>query len=182
MFENQHPVSPGQSNGPARSAFAGNRRDHRHVQGQAAFGRAGNGLGLSALFGTNARIGSGGIDKGDDRQVKALGHIHQTHGLAIALGPGHAEIVLQPRGCVVTLFMAHNQHGHASEPAETADYGLIIGKTAVTAQLDKLFDQPVDIVDEVRPLRMAGDLGLLPRVKMGIGLVAQFIRTGAKGT
>jgi hypothetical protein len=115
--------------------------DHRGPQRQAALGRAGDGLGLAALLGADARIGAGGVDEGDHRQVEALGHVHQAHGLAVALGPGHAEVVLQAGGGVVALLVAHDHDRDAAEAAQAADDGLVVGELAVAAQLDELVDQ-----------------------------------------
>jgi hypothetical protein len=151
------------------------------LQGQAALGAAGDGLGLAALLGAEARIGPGGVDEGQHRQIELLGHVHQPHRLAVALGPGHAEIVLQAGGGVVALLLADDHHRLAAEPAEAADHRLVVGELAVAAQLDELVDQAGQIVDEVRPLGVARHLGLLPRRQPRIGLLAQLAQTRAQG-
>ena len=56
-----------------------------------------------------------------------------------------------------------------TEFTETAHDRLVISELAVAAKFDELVDQTTDVVDEVRSLRVAGDLGLLPGVEMGIG-------------
>jgi len=139
------------------------------------------GLGLAALLGAQARIGAGGIDEGQHRQIELLGHVHQTHGLAVTLRPGHAEIVLQPGGGVVALLLADDHHRLTAEAAKAAHDRLVVGELAVAAQLDELVDQPGQVVDEVRPLGMAGHLGLLPGGQTGIGLAPQFAQPRAQG-
>ena len=166
MLEDQHAVGCGDRQGTARSAFTDNGGDHRGRQAEAAFGGAGNGLALAAFLGADAGIGPGGVDEGDDRKAELLCHVHQAHGLAVALGPGHAEIVLQARGGVVALFMTHHHHGHAAEAPEAADHRLVVGELSVSAKLHELLDEAADIVD---------DLGLLPGVQARIGLAAEVI-------
>ena len=39
------------------------------------------------------QIGAGGVDQSNDRQAEPVGEAHQALRLAVALGPGHAEIV-----------------------------------------------------------------------------------------
>src|SRR5665647_1095924 len=40
-------------------------------------------------------IGAGGGDQGEHWNIEAFGHFHQAHRLAVALGSGHAEIMLE---------------------------------------------------------------------------------------
>ena len=143
--------------------------------------RAGDGLALAALLGADAGIGAGGVDEGDHRQAELVGQVHQPHRLAVALRPGGAEIVLDAGGGVVALLVADHHHRRAAKPAQPADDGLVVAEFAVAAQLDEILDQAGDVVDEVRPLGMAGDLRLLPAVQVGIGLPAHPRRAVAQG-
>ena len=51
----------------------------------------------------------------------------------------------------------------AAEAAEAADDGVVVAELAVAGERRELGDQRADVVETVRPLRMARDLGLLPR-------------------
>ncbi len=94
MFEHIDPVGARDRDRTARAPLADNDRDDRHAKAQTAIGRARDGLGLAALLRSDAGIGAGGIDQAHHRKLEAVGHLHQPHGLAIAFGARHAEIVL----------------------------------------------------------------------------------------
>ncbi len=76
--------------------------------------------------------------------------------------------------------MAHDHHRRTPEAAEAADDGLVVRELAIAAQLYELVDQPAHIVEEMRPVRVAGDLGLLPGVELGEGLDPQGVDLGAQ--
>ncbi len=90
----------------ARHALADDRGDQRHAERKAFLGRAGDRLGLAALLGLDAGKGAGRVDQGDHRQAETVGQVHQPDRLAIAFGPGHAEIVLEAAGGVVAFLLA----------------------------------------------------------------------------
>src|ERR1041384_1851350 len=50
-----------------------------------------DGLGLAAFFGTDAGVGTGRVDEGDDGEIELLGDLHFGEGLAVALGVGAAK-------------------------------------------------------------------------------------------
>ena len=60
------------------------------------------------------------------------------------------------------LLVAHDDDGNAAQPAETALDRLVVGEGAVAGQRHEIVHQRADVVKEVRALRMARDLGLLP--------------------
>ncbi len=64
----------------------------------------------------------------------------------------------------MALLLADDHHGLPAKSTKSADNGLVIGELAVATKLDELLDQARHVVDEVRPVRMTGDLGLLPGV------------------
>ena len=107
--------------------------------------------------------------------METLSQFQEADRLAITLRPRIAKIVFDPGGGVATLFIAYDHHRSATEPTKPAHNRLIIGKLAVAVELNELFDQTFGIVDKVWPFWMAGDLGFLPGVQLGIGL-------GAHGT
>ena len=168
MFQHQHAVAGGNGHGPAGAALADDNRDIGDAKPQRHVGGAGNGLGLAALFGLDARKCPGGIHKADDGQAKAVGKLHQPHRLAIAFGLGHAKIVFQARIGVKALFLADQADRLALEPAQAAGNGRILGKFAVAGQGREIADQRLGIIGKMRALRMAGDLRLLPWRQIGI--------------
>ena len=74
---------------------------------------------------------------------------------------------------VVAFLMADQHDPAAAEPAEAADDRLILAEGAVAGQRHEILDQAGDIILEMRPLGMAGDLGLLPGRQLGIGVAQQ---------
>ena len=117
--------------GAARAALPDDHRHVGHADAQAGLGRAGDGLGLAALLGADARIGAGGVDQRQHRNVEVVRHVHEPHRLAVAFGPGHAEIVLEPRVGVGALLLADDADGLAAEAAEAAHDGCILAEAAV---------------------------------------------------
>ena len=141
---------------------------------QAFFGGAGDGLGLAAFLGPLAGIGPGGVDQGDDRQVELVGQIHQPHGFAIALGPGHAEIAFDAGLGVMAFFVADNHHWLVVEAGQSAHDSVVIGEVAVTSQRDEFAEQSLDIVLAMRPIRVAGDLAFAPGGQVFVQVFQQF--------
>ena len=133
MLQHQHGVAGGERHRPARAAFADHRGDQRHLDVEAGLDRAGDRLGLAALLGIDPGIGAGGVDKGQHRQAEMLGQPHQPARLAVALGPRHAEIVLEPGVGVGALFGAEHDDAAPAKPADAADDRLVLGKGAVAA-------------------------------------------------
>src|SRR5690606_13668895 len=113
---------------------------------------------LSALFGADARVSAGGIDQRQHRDAEPVGHLHQPRGLAVAFWPGHAEVVLDAALRVRTLLVAEDADAAAAEAAEAADDGGVLAEFAIAGEWHEIGDQAADVVETVRPLRMAGDL------------------------
>ena len=81
-----------------------------------------------------------------------------------------------PKLCLMRLSVSSPSPGRsadalAAEAAEAADHRLVVAEFAVAGERDEILDQRGDIVDAVRPLRMARDLGLLPGRQVGVELV-----------
>ena len=162
VFEHQHAAGRGNGNRAARAAFADDDGDIGHAQFERFFGGAGNGFGLTALFSANAGIGASGVDERDHRNIEPVGHFHDADGLAIAFRPGHAEIVLEPALGGVAFFLTQNGDRLTIEAAKAGLNGRVFGKLAIASHGLPFGDQRLDVIGEVRPLRMTRDLGLLP--------------------
>ncbi len=137
-------------------------RNQRHADLQAFLGRAGDRLGLAAFLGALAGIGAGRIDEGDHRQVEAVRHLHQPHGLAIALGTGHAEIALDAAAGIVALFMADHHDRAILEPREATQNRLVLGEFAIPGKRRVFLKQRFDIVAAMRAVRMPRHLAFAP--------------------
>ncbi len=62
--------------------------------------------------------------------------------------------------------MAYEADGHVSQETETADDGSIVTKVAVAVDFDEVVSYMLDVIEEVRALRMTRKLYLLVRRKM----------------
>ena len=130
-------------------------------------------LGLATLLGSDAGVGAGGVDEGEHRQRKLLGQLHQPHRLAIALGARHAEVADDLFLGVAPLLVADDNAGLAVEAREATDDRLVVGVAAVAVQLFEIGEDQLGIIERVRTLRMARDLGNLPRAELGVEILGQ---------
>src|SRR5262249_10884620 len=110
------------------------------------------------------------------RNAEAVGHLHQPFGLAVAFGPRHAEIVLEAAFGRRALLVPDDADALAAEAAEAADDRAVVTVLAVAGERDEIGDQSRDIVEAVRSLGMAGDLGLLPGRELGIEILERLRR------
>ena len=93
------------------------------------------------------------IDQRHHRQAEAVGQLHQADRLAIALGLGHAEIMLQPARGIVALFVPDQHHRRPSIRASPPMIARIVAEGAVARQRQEIVGQAGDIMFEVRPVR-----------------------------
>ncbi len=99
-----------------------------------------------------------------------VGHLHQPLRLAVAFGPRHAEIMGHAGLGIAALLVAHHHHRPAAETAEPADDRAVLGEQPVAGQRREIVDQGIEIVGCIGPVRVTGDLGLLPGRQLGVGL------------
>src|SRR5262249_60086783 len=105
---------------------------------------------------------AGGVHQRQDRQLEALGELHDAHRLAVALRPRHAEIVLKAAFRARALLVADDAQALAVEAAEAAHDRLVVAELAVARDRSELGDERADVVEAVRPLPVARPPGLLP--------------------
>ena len=91
----------------------------------------GDGLGLAALLGADARVGARRVDEGEDGPLEALGQLHQPARLAVALGARHPEVARHVLLGVAALLVAHHHHRLAVEAREAADDGRVLAEVPV---------------------------------------------------
>src|SRR5437868_3916005 len=82
----------------------------------------------AAPLGIDAGIGARRVDQRQHRQAEALGELHQAARLAIALGPRHAEIVPHTRIGVGAFLVADDHDAAATEAADAAEDGAVLGE------------------------------------------------------
>ena len=138
VLQHDHAVRGGDRDRAAGAALADDRRDVGNADAQARLGRARDGFGLAALLGADARIGARGIDQRDHGNAEMVRHIHQPDRLAVAFGPRHAEIVLEPAVGVGAFFVADDADALAAEAAEAADDGRVVAEAAVAGQRNEV--------------------------------------------
>ena len=105
-----------------------------------------------------------------------VGHVHEAGRLAVAFRPRHAEIVLEAAVGVGALLVADDADALAAEAAEAADDRRVLAEFAIAGERDEIGDEPGDVVEAMRPLRMAGDLGLLPGCQLGVEFLERLRR------
>ena len=71
--------------------------------------------------------------------------------------------------------MAEHHAGLAIEAGQAAHNALVVSKVAVAVHLDKIGEDVVDVVHRVGPLRVAGDLGDLPRIEVAVNGFGQLL-------
>ena len=57
--------------------------------------------------------------------------------------------------------MAHDEHGHSMEASKTADHRRIVGKAAIAVKFFEVFENALDEIERVWPIRMARELDAL---------------------
>ena len=117
-----------------------------------------------------AREGARGVDEGDDRQVELVGQGHHPHRLAVALGPGHAEVAVGALGRVAALLVADDRDRAVRAAADARHDRRVVAVEAVAVQLLEVRPEPRDVVERVGPVLVAGELDRLPDRRAGLGL------------
>ena len=74
------------------------------------------------------------------------------------------------------LLLADHAHRLAAEAAEAADDRLVLAELAVARKRREIGDERADIIEAMRPLRMARHLRLLPRRQLAIELLERLVR------
>ncbi len=162
VFKDEDDVGDGDAEGAAGAAFADDDGDDGGLEGAHFAEVDGDGFGDVALLGADAGIGAGGVHEGDDGKAEFLSHAHQTEGLAIAFGVGHAEVAADVFLGFPAFLLAEQHDGLAVEPGGAADDGLVVAEEAVSMKFLEVGEDVVDIVEGVGAEGVAGELDLLP--------------------
>ena len=142
----------------------------RHLKNIAA-----NGLRLAALFGINAWKSTGGVDKGEYRQLELLCRLHQAQGFAVTLWTGHAEVTRCAFFGVTPFLLANDHASIAIEASQTAHNAQVVREMPVAMHLHKVGEYFVDIVKGIGALRVTGNLGDLPRREVTVDVFGELL-------
>ena len=124
---------------------------------------AGDPAALAVLLRDDARVGAGGVDERDDGEPVAVGELHHAHRLAVALGVGHAEVPVRALADVAPLLVPDEDDRCARRSgARPRDDRGVVRERAVAVQLDEVVEDPLDVVERVRPLLVARELDGAP--------------------
>jgi len=96
-----------------------------------------------------------------------LGELHHPHRLVVALRIRHPELPLHTLLGVAALLLADECDGSPIQLAEPGDHRPVVGPAAVAVQLEPVVEQPLDVVERVGPLVVAGELDGTPDVLVG---------------
>jgi hypothetical protein len=108
-----------------------------------------------------------GVDKGDDRHVETLSHLHQAQRFTIAFRRWHTKVAANFLFGFTTFLVADDHHRTPVQTRDTADDSFIVSISAVASQFVKFVKRQADIIQGVRTLWMARQLGNLPCTEIG---------------
>ena len=120
------------------------------------------------LLGGDAGIGAGRVDERDDREAEPLRDLHHAHRLGVALRAAASRTGARARSFdVAALLVADERDRAAVELPEPGDDRAVVGAAAVAVQLDPVVEDPLDVVERVRPLRVPRELDERPDLVLG---------------
>src|SRR5271170_1086758 len=125
-----------------------------------------NSFGLPPLFGAEAGISPGHIDECDHRPVPLLGKAQDAQCLAISLRIRLAKIAIDALLGLASLLRPDDGHFPAVEASHAGDDGRVVAEATVTVNLAEVRENAFNVIEEVRPHGMAGQLGPLPRAQL----------------
>ena len=72
--------------------------------------------------------------------------------------------------------MAQDGHGESLVGREASHDGGVVGEFPVAVDLHPIGEEHLNVIEGVRTLRMARDLGFLPGAQMGVNLAAEVLK------
>jgi hypothetical protein len=87
-----------------------------------------------------------------------------------------AEIAHHIFFCVATFLVGDDDAALCAKCGQTARHCSIVGKAAISMQLNPICKAPFDVVHRERPLRMSRDLHALPGSEIAINLPPRFAK------
>lgn len=90
--------------------------------------------------------------------MELVGQLHEAHGLAVALGLGHARVAGEFGFGVAALLLADDHDGLAVEEGVAADDGFVVAEGAVAVDFGEVRKDTVEVILRVGALGVAGEL------------------------
>ena len=168
LLKDEDAVGDGEGECASGASFAGDGGDGGDAETGHFAEIAGDGLGLAALLGTDAGVGSHEVDEGEDRTAEFFGELHGAQSFAVALGVGHTKFAedLFLRGAALEVADDHDFFGgcslFAGETGEAAEHGRVVAKGAVAVNLAEVGEDAFNKTHRIGPLRVTGQLCLDP--------------------
>src|SRR4051812_11287437 len=166
VLEHEDTVSNRNGECSAGATFTSDGGDDRNFQSGHLAKIPRNRFGLSALFGTESRIRARRIHKCEQRPLELLRHLHKAQRLAIAFWIRLAEVAIDARFDVASFLMADDHNLFAGQSRYSADKGWVVAKVAVAVQLDPIGENTLHVIESVRAVRVASQLGAGPRARL----------------
>ena len=176
----QYAVGDRDRDSAAGAALADDAGDGRNGQPRHHRLRAGDRAALPVLLGGDPRIGAGRVDERHEREPEPLRDLHHAHRLHVALGVGHPELAVDALLDVAALLVPDEHDRPAVELPDARDERAVVGAAAVAVQLDPVVDETRDVVERVRPIRVARELDRPPDRLVG-RLVLQAVELALAG-
>ena len=100
----------------------------------------------------------GCIDETEDRSIEFFRELHRAQSLSIPFGLWHPKISHLPLLRVAPFLMPNRRDRHSVKARKATDDRRVVGITTVAMNFDEVFEQPLDEIQRVRPIRMARKL------------------------
>ena len=108
-----------------------------------------------AYPGIDARVSARRIDQRDDGPVELGRNLHRAQRLAVSLRLRHPKVPEDLLLGVAAFLLRHDHHRSALEPGHSCDNRRVVPKHPVAMDFLEIGAEPLDIVQRMRPLRMA---------------------------
>ncbi len=175
VLQHDHLVAHADGQRAARAAFANDGGDDGHLKLRHLEDVAADGFGLAALFGVDAGVGTGRVHEREHGQLEFFGRLHETQGLAVALGLAHAEVAHGALFGVAALLLAQHHAGVAIETRQAAHDRQVVRIVAVAVQFNEVGEDVAHVVERVGALGVAGNLGDLPRAQIAVDVLGELL-------
>ena len=111
------------------------------------------------------------VHEREHRHAEALGHAHDPHRLAVALGVRQAEVAADVLFGVLALLEADDGDAPVADPGQAGDHRRVVAEEAVAVQLDELVRHALEKLERVRALEVSRLLDVRPDRGLGVLLV-----------
>ena len=146
---------------------------------------SGDGFSLTAFFRFQSGVCAGGVEQRDYRPVEFSGEPHEPQRLTVSFRVRHPEAPVLPAFHVAPFLVSQDHDGAVDASVFGAaklrkpshDRG-IVSIQAVAVQFHKVFRHGLDVIERVRPHRVARDLYALPPCQIAVNGCAQFVYAG----